>query len=191
MTDPEWAMVSVLFVDIRGFTSVADRQTSRFAADYLREFFDLVVPVVSEHAGEVNQMLGDGLLAVFRTPDHADKALQAGAGMLAAVNGSYRIGVGINSGLVLIGTIGGGGVTRFGIVGDPVNVAARVQDATRELDEPLLLTAATRVLLDGAHPEILPRGSIELRGKSTPVDVYSVTLPGRPARRTDGDVGTH
>ena len=189
--NPEWAMVSILFVDIRGFTSVADRQTSRFAADYLREFFDLVVPVVTAHEGEVNQMLGDGLLAVFRTPDHADRALQAGTAMLDAVDGSYRIGVGINSGLVLIGTMGGGGVTRFGIVGDPVNVAARVQDATRDLDEALLLTAATRVLLDGAHPEVLPRGSIELRGKSTPVDVYSVTLPGRLTRRTDGDVGTH
>jgi class 3 adenylate cyclase len=191
MTDPEWAMVSILFVDIRGFTAVADRQTSRFAADYLREFFDLVVPVVGEHAGEVNQMLGDGLLAVFRTPDHADRAVAAGAAMIDAVAGRYAIGVGINSGLVLIGTMGGGGVTRFGIVGDPVNVAARVQDATRELGEPLLLTAATRVLLDGGQHELAPCGAITLRGKATPVDVYSVTLPGRLARRTDADVGTH
>ena len=125
--NPEWAMVSILFVDIRGFTSVADRQTSRFAADYLREFFDLVVPVVTAHEGEVNQMLGDGLLAVFRTADHADRAVSAGAAMIEAVRERYTIGVGINSGLVLIGMMGGGGVTRFGIVGDPVNVAARVQ----------------------------------------------------------------
>jgi class 3 adenylate cyclase len=191
MTDPEWAMVSILFVDIRGYTTLADRQTSRIAADYLREFFDLVVPVVTEHDGEVNQILGDGLLAVFRTPDHADRAVSAGAAMVAAVEDRFRIGIGINSGLVLIGTMGGGGVTHFGLVGDPVNVAARVQDATRELGRPLLLTAATCVLLDGGHPELVPCGSIELRGKSTPVDVYSVTVPGRPARRTDGDVGTH
>jgi class 3 adenylate cyclase len=191
VSDPEWAMVSILFVDIRGYTTLADRQTSRFAADYLREFFDVVVPVVTEHAGEVNQILGDGLLAVFRTPDHADRAVSAGAAMVDAVRDRFRIGVGINSGLVLIGTMGGGGVTHFGLVGDPVNVAARVQDATRELGHELLLTAATRVLLDGGHPELVPCGSIELRGKSTPVDVYSVTLPGRPARRTDGDVGAH
>jgi adenylate cyclase len=111
--------------------------------------------------------------------------------MIAAVEGHYKIGVGINSGLVLIGMMGGGGVTRFAVVGDPVNVAARVQDATRDLGVPLLLTAATRVLLDGGQPDLLARGSIELRGKSTPIDVFSVTLPGRPERRTDADVGAH
>ena len=186
-------MVSVLFVDIRGFTTLADRETSRFAADYLREFFDLVVPVVTGHDGEVNQMLGDGLLAVFRTPEHADRALSAGTAMIAAteVQHRYRIGVGINSGLVLMGMMGGGGMMRFGLVGDPVNVAARVQDATRDLDEPLLLTEATRVLLDGDHPELSSRATLELKGKSAPVTVYAVTNPGRTGRRTEGDVGTH
>ena len=193
MSDPEWAMVSILFVDIRGFTSLADRQTSRFAADYLREFFDLVVPVVTAHDGEVNQMLGDGLLAVFRTSDHADRAVAAGTAMIAAteVQNRYRIGVGINSGLVLMGMMGGGGMMRFGLVGDPVNVAARVQDATRDLEEPLLLTEATRVLLDGDHPGLISRGALELKGKSAPVAVYAVTNPGRTGRRTEGDVGTH
>jgi adenylate cyclase len=188
--EPEWAMVSVLFVDIRGFTTIADRATSRFAADYLREFFDVIVPIVVAHAGEVNQLLGDGLLAIFRTSDHADQALAAGRAMIEAVHDRFRVGVGINSGLVLIGTMGGGGFTRFAIVGDPVNVAARVQDATRELQEPLLLTAATKVLLE--RPDgLVGRGSLELRGKATPVDVFAVTDSGRPALRTERDVGTH
>ena len=68
--------------------------------------------------------------------------------MLAAVD--CPIGVGINSGLVLIGEVGGGGLVEHGVVGDPVNVAARVQDATRDLGEPLLVTEATRLLMDGA-----------------------------------------
>jgi class 3 adenylate cyclase len=95
-----------------------------------------------------------------------------------------RIGIGLNSGLVLVGTIGAGNVVEVGVVGDPVNVAARVQDATRELGEPLLLTEATRVLLDGA-PDLEPRGALALRGKVEATPVYSVTLPGRLARRKE------
>ena len=83
--EPEWAMVTVLFVDIRGFTAFADRSTAREAVDYLNEFFDVAVPVVQRHGGQVNKLLGDGLLAVFAVPDHADRALAAATGLLAAV----------------------------------------------------------------------------------------------------------
>jgi adenylate cyclase len=182
--EPEWAMVTVLFVDIRGFTSFADRATAREAVEYLNDFFATAVPVVEEHGGSVNKLLGDGFLAVFDTPDHADRALTAAADLLAAVDGRHRVGIGINSGLVLIGTIGAGEVVELGVVGDPVNVAARVQDATRELGEPLLLTDATRVLLD-ADPGLEPRGALDLRGKSAATPVYSVTVPGRLARRKE------
>jgi adenylate cyclase len=191
VTEPEWALVTVLFADIRGFTSFADRATAREVAAYLRAFFDTVVPIVAEHEGEVSQLLGDGLLAVFRTDDHANRALAAGVAMVGRRD---DIGVGINSGLVLSGVMGGGGFEHEGIVGDPVNVAARVQDATRELAEPLLLTEATHLLLEDAETELVARGALQLRGKNAPVTVYglSVTLSGRPARRTDGtDVGTH
>jgi adenylate cyclase len=179
--EPEWAMVTVLFVDIRGFTAFADRSTAREAVDYLNAFFEVVVPVVQMHGGQVNKLLGDGLLAVFAAPDHADRALASATALLAAVDGRCRVGIGVNSGLVLIGTIGAGNVSELGVVGDPVNVAARVQDATRELGEPLLLTEATRVLLD-AEPDMEPRGALALRGKSEATPVYSVTLPGRPRR---------
>jgi adenylate cyclase len=198
--EPDWALITVVFVDIRGFTTFADRATAREAGEYLRAFFDVVIPVVHEHRGEVNQLLGDGLLAVFRTPDHADRALAAGSAIISAVLASFgdrcRIGVGVNSGLVLVGTIGGGGLTHFGVVGDPVNVAARVQDATRELGEPLLLTEATHMLLEGQHAGLEPRGTLVLRGKARPVAVYglakdAVTLSGRHARRTGSDVGPH
>ncbi|MET0207125.1 MAG: adenylate/guanylate cyclase domain-containing protein [Thermoleophilaceae bacterium] len=179
--EPEWAMVTVLFVDIRGFTAFADRSTAREAVDRLNEFFDVAVPVVQKHGGLVNKLLGDGLLAVFAVPDHADRALAAATCLLAAVDGRCRVGIGVNSGLVLMGTIGSGDVVEVGVVGDPVNVAARVQDATRELGEPLLLTEATRVLLE-AEPVLEPRGALELRGKSEATPVYSVTLSGRPVR---------
>ena len=188
--EPEWAMVTVLFVDIRDFTSFADRSTAREAVEYLNEFFGLVIPIVAAHGGHVNKLLGDGLLGVFgapeRLPDHADRALAAAADMLAAVEPHFgercRIGIGINSGLVLVGSIGGGGVTEFGVIGDPVNVAARIQDATRELREPLLLTEATRCLLESPDTGLEAHGSLLLKGKAEPVTIYG--LPSRNASRT-------
>jgi adenylate cyclase len=189
-TEPEWAMVTVLFVDIRGFTSFADRSTAREAVEYLNEFFGLVVPILAAHGGHANKLLGDGLLGVFGAPspcpDHADRALAAAQEMLASVESHFgercRIGIGINSGLVLVGTIGGGGLAEFGVIGDPVNVAARIQDATRELREPLLLTEATHCLLEGSDTSLRAHGSLRLKGKAKPVAIYG--LGSRNASRT-------
>ncbi len=188
--EPEWALVTVLFVDIRGFTTFADRSTAHEAVAYLNEFFGLVVPIVTAHAGHANKLLGDGLLGVFGAPealpDHADRALAAASAMLHGVESHFgercRIGIGVNSGLVLVGTIGGGELVELGVVGDPVNVAARVQDATRELGESLLLTEATRSLLEDRDSGIESRGTLSLRGKAQPVAVYR--LESRNASRT-------
>jgi class 3 adenylate cyclase len=194
--EPEWAMVTVLFVDIRDFTAFADRSTARESVAYLNEFFGVVVPVVSVHGGHVNKLLGDGVLAVFGAPapvpDHADRALDAALDLLAAVEATLgdrcRIGIGLNSGLVLVGAIGADEIVEFGVIGDPVNVAARVQDATRDLGEPLLLTEATRLLLERERTGLESRGTISLRGKAEPIAVHTcapVTLHGRPTRRKE------
>lgn len=179
--EPEWALATIAFVDIRGFTGYADRATALEAVGYLNEFFGLVVPIVEKHGGRVNKLLGDGLLGVFGAPGpsagHADRALAASIEILAVVEAGMgdrcRIGIGINSGLVLTGTVGGGGFTELGVVGDPVNVAARVQDATRDLGEPLLLTEATRALLDDLPVGLRTRGSLSLRGKRDAVAVHA------------------
>jgi adenylate cyclase len=188
--EPEWEMVTVMFVDIRGFTTFADRSTAREAVAYLNEFFAVVVPILTAHGGHANKLLGDGLLGVFGAPDrcddHADRALAAAAEMLDSVESNFgercRIGIGINSGLVLVGTIGGGDLIEFGVVGDPVNVAARVQDATRELREPLLVTEATRCLLEREDTGLVARGTLPLRGRAKPVEVHA--LESRNAFRT-------
>jgi adenylate cyclase len=180
--EPEWAMVTVLFIDIRGFTTFADRATARESVAYLNEFFGVVVPILTAHGGHANKLLGDGLLGVFGAPDrisdHADRALAAAEDMLSSVESHFgercRIGIGINSGLVLVGTIGGGDLVEFGVVGDPVNVAARVQDATRELGEPLLLTEATRCLLERPDAALEARGTLNLKGKPRPVVVHGL-----------------
>ncbi len=188
--EPEWAMVTIVIVDIRGFTTFADRSTAREAVAYLNEFFGLVIPILEGHGGHANKLLGDGILGVFgapeRLPDHADRALAAAVDTLAAVESQLgercQVGIGMNSGLVLVGTIGGGGVAEYGVIGDPVNVAARIQDATRALREPLLLTEATRCLIDDTETRLKTRGSLMLKGKSEPVTIYG--LGSRNASRT-------
>src|SRR4051794_39003088 len=181
------AEVTAMFVDIRDFTPFAERSSARETVSFLNEFFDCVVPIVKKHGGHANKFLGDGLLAVFgapeRTSDHADRALEAAVTIVRAVEehfgGRLEVGVGLNSGPVVVGSVGGGGRLEFTVIGDPVNVAARVEKATRELGDPVLITEATRCLLERVDAELEPRGEVALKGKSDPVAVYA-------ARQVDG-----
>jgi len=179
--EAEWEIATIVFVDIRGFTGFADRATAREAVAFLNEFFEVVLPVLLAHGGGASKLLGDGVLSVFGppAPSHADRALAASRGVVEAVDAHFgdrcRIGIGINSGLVLMGTIGGGGLTELGVIGDPVNVAARVQDATRDLGEALLLTEATRCLLDDPPGDLRPCGTLQVTGRQKPVAVYGAS----------------
>jgi adenylate cyclase len=172
--------VTVLFVDIRDFTPFAERSTARETVTYLNDFFGLVVPLLERHGGHANKFIGDGVMGVFgapdRTPDHPSRALAAACSIADAVEeryrGSLRVGIGLNSGPVSVGSVGGGGRLEFTVIGDTVNVAARVEKLTRETGDTVLLTEATRCLLDGSV-EVEPRGAVPLKGKSEPVPVYA------------------
>jgi adenylate cyclase len=176
------AEVTVLFVDVRDFTPFAERSSARETVEFLNDFFELVVPVVLRNKGHANKFLGDGMLAVFGAPDplpdHADRALRAAdeiADEVAArFGGEVRIGIGLNSGPVVVGSVGGGGRLEFAVIGDPVNVAARVEAATRETGDTILLTEATRCLLKDEGVGLAPRGEIPLKGKSDPTGLYAV-----------------
>jgi adenylate cyclase len=151
------------------------------------------VPVVLEHGGHANKFLGDGVLAVFgapeRVPDHADRAVRAAPAIAAAVrdrfDGEVSIGIGISSGPVVVGSIGGGGRLDFSVIGDAVNVASRVEAITREIGCVALLTEATRRLLEERDSGVEPQGEAELRGIAEPVALYSVAtdLDERTTRR--------
>jgi class 3 adenylate cyclase len=194
MLQGEEVEVTVIFVDIRDFTAFAENASARETVDFLNEFFGCVVPVLLKHGGHANKYIGDGVLGVFgapeRLPDHADRGLAAAIEIDRAVDERYgadlRIGIGVNSGPVSAGTVGGGGRLEFTVIGDPVNVAARVETATRELDERILVTESTRALLSEELRRLLePRGALPLRGRSEPVHVYA---PAAEAVERAGDV---
>lgn len=184
--------VSVLFLDIRGFTAFAEQAGAREVVARLNEFYEHVVPAITACGGHANKFIGDGLLAVFGAPerrdDHADRAVAAALRIAELVAGRYgdglRIGIGVNSGPVVAGTIGGGGHVEFTVIGDAVNIAARVERVTRATGDTILVTDATCALLREDHGGFAPRGDVELRGRREPVAVHAprrLTPPAAPA----------
>ncbi len=175
--------VTVMFVDVRDFTGFAERTDAPDVVAALNHLFEQIVPVVHEHDGWVDKFVGDGLLAVFGAPrrqsDHADQALSAALEIERAVRSSESeldVGIGVNSGTVVAGNVGGAGRLEFSVIGDAVNIAARVEAATRDTDDAILLTEDTRRLLKEAEVELTERTGIELKGKSEPVKVYAPKL---------------
>jgi adenylate cyclase len=174
--------VTVMFVDVCDFTERAARSTPPETVSFLNDFFDAVVPHVLEHGGHANKFLGDGVLAVFgapeRAPDHADRAVRAARAIASSVKerfgGEVLIGIGISSGPVVVGSVGGGGRLEFSVIGEPVNLAARVQAYTRETGDIALLTAPTLRLMKMRESGVEPQGEAELRGIAQPVALYRV-----------------
>jgi class 3 adenylate cyclase len=179
--------VSIMFCDVPGFTPFAERASATEVVSALNALFEVVVPIIGRHGGHVDKFIGDGLLAVFGAPegfaDHADRALAAGLEILDAVGtGGVPLGVcvGLNSGPVVAGSIGGAGRLNFSVIGDAVNVAARVEAATRDTGDDLLLTRATReALLRPAS--LVSRGSISLKGKTEPIELFAAAGRARRA----------
>jgi class 3 adenylate cyclase len=172
--------VTVMFVDIRDFTPFAEANTAEQTVSRLNALFEIVVPAVVDAGGHVNKFLGDGALAVFGAPnelaDHADSALDAALLIhrlvAARFRGALRIGIGINTGVVIAGTIGGGGKLEFTLIGDTVNVAARVEQLTKATGDAILLTQQCVDALVSRPLGLIDRGFHVLKGKSAPVLVF-------------------
>jgi adenylate cyclase len=184
--------VSVVFMDIRGFTTYSEGVSAREAVAVLNGLYDRVVPIITRHGGHANKFIGDGLLAVFGAPaklaQHADCAVDAALEIAGAVREAYRgelrVGLGVNSGAVMSGTIGGGGRLDFTVIGDVVNTAARVESATRETDDDVLITEATRSLLSGDAARWRERRSIPLKGKTEEIRLFAPAA--KPSVESDG-----
>jgi adenylate cyclase len=177
--------VSILFMDVRGFTSFSENAPARVVVARLNELYEIVVPVITGHGGHANKFIGDGLLAVFGAPerraDHADRAVGAALEIAARVRQRFRgeleVGVGVNSGRVVVGTIGGGGRLDFTVIGDAVNTAARVESATRSTGDDVLITDSTRGLLSSGDSRWQRRPALPLKGKSEKVELFAPAQP--------------
>ena len=171
--------VSILFLDVRGFTAMAEHETPREIVATLNRLYEDVVPAITRHGGHANKFVGDGMLAVFgapeRLPDHADRAVAAAIEIAEVVRDRHEVsvGIGVNTGPVLVGTIGGGGRLDFTVIGDPVNTASRVEAATRETGDDLLVTGETVQALTRDFGGFQERPAMDLRGKTEAVSVHA------------------
>jgi adenylate cyclase len=160
----------------------------------LNRLFERIVPIVHAHGGHVDKYVGDGLLAVFGAPrrheDHAERALAASLEIAATVDEQSEkqlsIGIGLNSGLVVAGNVGGAGRLEFSVIGDAVNVAARVEAATRITGDVVLVSAQTAALLpDEAKVSLQERPAVPLKGKAEPISLYAPATARRAGRPMD------
>ena len=180
--------VSILFQDIRGFTALSQRLDPAALLRLLNQFFTEMVAAVEAEGGVVKQFIGDGVMALFGAPqactDHAERAVRAALGMvhrLAALNARLReqdlapieIGVGIDTGVVIAGLIGPDNRVEYGVVGDPVNLANRVEALTREFHATVLVSRGIADRLSRSY--VFGRSAtLPVKGRAEHVDVLEV-----------------
>jgi len=181
---------SVMFSDIRGFTSLAESQPPEETIELLNTYYALMFDAISSHGGVVTMMMGDGLMAVFGAPvplpDPSESAVRAAQEMVeliglfnhereAAHKPTIRIGIGIATGEMVAGYTGTNERATYTCIGDTVNLASRLESHTKVAQRTILIDDATRAALsDAVHVEQL--GPVPFKGKSIAVDVYAVEI---------------
>ncbi len=176
----ERKFVTVMFADIAGFTALAETLDPEAARDLMNACFDRLTPVIQEYGGAVDKFMGDGVMALFGAPvaheNDPERALRAALAMraaLAAFNAERELELalhfGINTGLVVAGGLGAQGRQEYSVMGDTVNVAARLEDISRP-DEILVGPTTYRFTAPLFEFDALP--SVALKGKRAPLAVY-------------------
>src|SRR5262245_4170286 len=184
--------ITIMFVDIRDFTTRSEASTPAEAVSVLNLFLaEMVDAIEQQHGGIVNKFLGDGLMALFGEwtgrVDHADAAVAAGQemlGRLERINVTLQsqgapplaIGIGIHTGRAVVGSIGSPRRMEYTAIGDAVNVASRVESLTKVVKQPLLITKATYEALRDAPP-LEPLPPQHVKGHNAPVEVLHLAAP--------------
>jgi adenylate cyclase len=180
--------VTILFCDLRNFTALAEKRTAHDIVELLNEYFTEMVAVITAEGGVVDKYIGDNIMAVFGAPvtraDDAVRATRAAIGMreaLARLNARFvtrngpelRFGIGLHTGEVVAGNIGSPSRMEYTVIGDAVNVASRLESATKELATDILISEATRVAAgDAVVAEAI--AEIAVKGREQPVQVYTI-----------------
>ncbi|HEY4212391.1 MAG TPA: adenylate/guanylate cyclase domain-containing protein [Steroidobacteraceae bacterium] len=184
--------VSILFQDIRGFSALAEKLDPAALLQVLNRFFTEVVTAVELEGGVVKQFTGDGVMALFGAPqasvDHVERAARAGIGMVERVarlnvllqsDGipALQIGVGIHAGEVVAGLIGPDARVEYGVVGEPVNLASRIEALTKELMATILVSKEIATRLGPRF--VLGRSALlPVKGRTEPIEVVELLAYG-------------
>ena len=193
-THPEKKEITVLFADLKGFTAMSERLDPAVLVTILNEYFERMSRVITAHRGHVSKFIGDGILALFgaldANPWQTNDAVRAAFAMqasLAELNGrlaadqrpTLAMGIGIHRGVVVAGVTGSAELVEYGVIGRTVNLAARVERLTRTHGVDVLVTEATRAVLDSRF-RLHPMPAVSVKGVPEPVPTFAV-------ERFDGD----
>jgi len=175
--------VSVLFADVRGYTSMAERQSSIETTALLHRFYGAASSALLAHDAVLGQIAGDEVMAIFvpglagahfaRQAVEAAEALLTGVGYGTANGRWLEVGVGISTGEEYVGNVGGGGFKDFTAIGDVTNTAARLQASAKGGD--IVMCDATYEALPGMYPAA-EAGTMQLKGKRSTVDTYRIRI---------------
>jgi adenylate cyclase len=186
--------MTVLFSDIRGFTTATEVAEPEALVTQLNEHFSRMVQVLFKHRGTVDKFVGDMVMALFGAPlddpDHADHAVAAALDMAAALGDLNRhwtaagrppfdIGIGINSGEMIAGNIGSERIMSYTVIGDAVNLGARLESLNKEYGTRIIISEATRTRLKGRY-DLRPLGEVVVKGKTQAVGIFEVVAGAAP-----------
>jgi adenylate cyclase len=184
----ETLTATILFSDIRSFTSISEKMDAKSLVALLNEYFTEMVDVVIKEDGVVDKYIGDAIMAVFGAPvtkkDDAIHAVRAAVGMrkaLAKLNEKLKArgmtplktGIGVHTGEVVAGNIGSEKRMEYTVIGDAVNLASRLESSTKELGAPVLISEDTYVLVKD-HVDVRAVKEITVKGREKPVMTYEV-----------------
>jgi adenylate cyclase len=181
--------VSVLFVDIRGYTAYSEARAVGTVFSMVNRYTEAVSAVIQRRGGTVVEFLGDGLMALFGAPDplpdHARVAVQAAREVVAAVrdlaldagsDAPIAAGVGIASGGAFVGNVRTSDRFVYTAIGDVVNLASRIQGLTRELEAAIAIDARTQRTAGDSAERFERHEGIRIRGRTEPIDVYALPI---------------
>jgi adenylate cyclase len=182
--------MTVLFSDIRGFTSVTERGDPHELVAQLNEYFSRMVAIVFRHKGTVDKFVGDMVMALFSAPvddpSHAEHAVAAAVEMVGELRDLNRqwagkgmaqldIGIGVNSGDMIAGNIGSSSIMSYTVIGDNVNLGARLESLNKDYKTRIIISEATRARLTTPY-DVRPLGDVVVKGKSTAVAIFEIKV---------------
>jgi adenylate cyclase len=176
--------VCVMFLDIRDFTTFSETREPVEVVDYLNSLFVFMIDSVNRNHGIVNKFLGDGFMAIFGAPISSDEdrqnAVRAAREIVDEVHArtregaipATRIGIGLHAGMVVTGNVGSELRKEYTIIGDVVNLAARIEQLNKQLGSELLVSEAVAASIPDVMDESIEIGDVHVKGRGEPVRVY-------------------